>query len=67
MAQQVPEKISFPLEEEKVQAFWKSIDAFKTSLKQSKGKPKYVHTYITVNASFIFRSINIHKLLHYRN
>jgi isoleucyl-tRNA synthetase len=44
MAQQVPEKISFPLEEEKVQAFWKSIDAFKTSLKQSKGKPKYVHT-----------------------
>jgi isoleucyl-tRNA synthetase len=54
MAQQVPEKISFPLEEEKVQAYWKSIDAFKTSLKQSKGKPKYVHTYITVNASFIF-------------
>ena len=45
MAQQVPEKISFPLEEEKVQAYWKSIDAFKTSLKQSKGKPKYVHTY----------------------
>lgn len=41
MAQQVPEKISFPLEEEKVQAYWKSIDAFKTSLKQSKGKPKY--------------------------
>ncbi|CAG2209390.1 IARS [Mytilus edulis] len=41
MAQQVPEKISFPQEEEKVQAFWKEIDAFKTSLKQSKGKPKY--------------------------
>lgn len=41
MAQQVPEKISFPEEEEKIQAFWKSIDAFKTSVKQSKGKPRY--------------------------
>ncbi|CAG9854391.1 unnamed protein product [Phyllotreta striolata] len=37
----VPETIVFPKEEEKILAYWKQIDAFKTCLKQSKGKPKY--------------------------
>ncbi|KAL4227042.1 Isoleucine--tRNA ligase [Mactra antiquata] len=41
MAQPVPEKISFPDEEEKILKFWNEIDAFKTSLKLSKGKPRY--------------------------
>ncbi|XP_052781081.1 isoleucine--tRNA ligase, cytoplasmic-like [Mya arenaria] len=41
MAQPVPEKISFPNEEEKILEYWKKIDAFKTSLKLSKGKPRY--------------------------
>lgn len=41
MAQPVPEKISFPDEEEKTLKYWKEIDAFKTSLKLSKGKPRY--------------------------
>lgn len=37
----VPETVSFPEEEEKVLTLWKEIDAFQTSLKQSKGKPRY--------------------------
>lgn len=41
MAQPVPEKISFPDEEEKTLKYWKEIDAFKTSLKLSKGRPRY--------------------------
>nr|XP_042904270.1 isoleucine--tRNA ligase, cytoplasmic isoform X2 [Parasteatoda tepidariorum]XP_042904276.1 isoleucine--tRNA ligase, cytoplasmic isoform X2 [Parasteatoda tepidariorum] len=41
MAEAVPEYIDFPKEEEKILQFWKSIDAFKNCLKQSKGKPKY--------------------------
>jgi len=39
---QVPElNINFPKEEEKVLQLWKELDAFATTLKQSKGKPKY--------------------------
>ncbi|XP_053378371.1 isoleucine--tRNA ligase, cytoplasmic-like [Mercenaria mercenaria] len=41
MAQPVPEKISFPDEEENVLKYWKEIDAFKTSMKLSKGRPRY--------------------------
>lgn len=41
MAQNVPDTISFPDEEEKIYQFWKEIDAFQTSLKLSKGRPKY--------------------------
>ncbi|XP_078484808.1 isoleucine--tRNA ligase, cytoplasmic [Ciona intestinalis] len=41
MVEPVPEKLDFPKEEEKILAIWKEIDAFKTSLKQSKGKPRY--------------------------
>jgi len=37
----VPEKISFPKEEEGVLKYWEKIDAFKTSLKRSEGKPIY--------------------------
>ena len=38
----MPERVSFPAEEEKVLKYWTDIDAFKTSLKQSEGKPEYV-------------------------
>lgn len=38
----VPEKPHFPTEELKTIAYWKEIDAFKESLKQSKGKPAYI-------------------------
>ena len=40
MVQPVPESINFPAEEEKVLQFWKEKDAFQTSLKLSKGKPR---------------------------
>ena len=40
MVQPVPETINFPSEEEKVLAFWNEIDAFQTSLKLSKGRPR---------------------------
>lgn len=40
MAQPVPESVSFPEEEDKIYEFWKSIDAFRTSLKLSKGRPR---------------------------
>ena len=39
--QPVPERPSFPGEEEKVIEYWRSIDAYKTSIKQSEGKPDY--------------------------
>ena len=37
----VPEKVSFPDEEEKILKLWKDLDAFKTSLKKSEGRPEY--------------------------
>lgn len=40
MVQAVPETIDFPKEEDKVLQLWKELDAFKESLKQSKGKPR---------------------------
>ena len=51
MSQAVPTtNISFPDEEEKILKYWKEIDAFKTSLKQSKGKPRSVR-FITAELS----------------
>ncbi|SCV70092.1 BQ2448_1486 [Microbotryum intermedium] len=38
---QLTSNFSFPQEEEKVLAFWKEIDAFQESVKQSIGKPQY--------------------------
>ena len=35
----VPERISFPKEEEKTLSFWEENDCFQTSLKMSEGKP----------------------------
>ena len=32
---------SFPKEEEKVLEFWKDIDAFQESIRQSEGRPQY--------------------------
>jgi len=37
----VVDKLSFPSEESKTIEYWNSIDAFKTSLKLSEGKPEY--------------------------
>jgi len=37
----VPDKPHFPTEEEKVLAYWKEIDAFKTQLELSEGKPEF--------------------------
>jgi isoleucyl-tRNA synthetase len=39
--QQVSERPSFPAEEEKIIEYWRSIDAYNTSLKMSEGKPDY--------------------------
>lgn len=38
--QPVPDVIDFPKEEEKILELWQKLDAFQTSLKQSKGKPR---------------------------
>ena len=40
MAKSVGENYNFPKEEEEILELWKKIDAFKTSLKQSEGKPR---------------------------
>jgi hypothetical protein len=40
MVEPVPESIDFAQEEGKILEYWKKIDAFKTSLKLSKGKPR---------------------------
>lgn len=37
----LPERVSFPKEEEKVLQLWSQLDAFKTSLRLSEGKPPY--------------------------
>eukprot|EP00026_Physarum_polycephalum_P001231 Phypoly_transcript_01232.p1 GENE.Phypoly_transcript_01232~~Phypoly_transcript_01232.p1 ORF type:complete len:1147 (-),score=157.12 Phypoly_transcript_01232:70-3510(-) len=39
--QQVPERISFPDQEESILGYWDQIKAFETSLKLSEGKPEY--------------------------
>ena len=42
MGTEVPEaNINFPQSEEEVLKLWEELDAFHTSLKQSKGKPKF--------------------------
>ena len=37
----VPDRMDFPAEEQKVLELWKKLDAFQTSLKQSKDRPRY--------------------------
>ncbi len=37
----VPDRLSFPKTEEAILEFWKKIDAFRTSVKKSEGKPEY--------------------------
>lgn len=39
--QQVPENVNFSAEEETILKLWKEIDAFQTSLKLSKSRPRY--------------------------
>lgn len=38
----IPENISFPQEEEKIQKYWTDNKVFETCLIQSKDKPRYV-------------------------
>jgi isoleucyl-tRNA synthetase len=38
---EVPEKISFPAQEEEVLELWERIDAFQTQLKQTEGRPPF--------------------------
>ena len=37
----VADRFDFPLEEEKTLELWKELDAFRTSLRQSKDRPRY--------------------------
>ena len=37
----VPNRMDFPTEEEKVMRLWKELDGFRTSLRQSKVRPRY--------------------------
>jgi len=37
----LPEKLDFPGMEEKILKYWKDIDAFKTSVKKSEGRPEF--------------------------
>ena len=49
---EVPDSnINFPSAEEEILKLWEELDAFQTSLKQSKGKPKYnvIQLYIPVS------------------
>eukprot|EP00795_Rhopilema_esculentum_P000564 gene564-10252_t len=41
MAKSVGDTHNFPKEEEEILELWKKLDAFKTSLKQSEGKPRF--------------------------
>ena len=41
MAQPLPERVSFPGMEEEMLKLWEKLDAFKTSLELSKGKPEF--------------------------
>lgn len=51
MSQSLPTtNISFPDEEEKILKYWKEIDAFRSSLKQSKGKPRLVRQMYTADS-----------------
>lgn len=38
---QLPDKVNFPEEEDKILAYWAEIDAFKTSLQLSENKPEF--------------------------
>ena len=41
MVSPVPDQFNFPAEEEKILELWKKLDAFQTSLKLSKDRPRY--------------------------
>ena len=50
MAKSVGETHNFPKEEEEILELWKKLDAFKTSLKQSEGKPRL----LSLHSNLIF-------------
>jgi isoleucyl-tRNA synthetase len=39
--QDIPRQFNFPLDEEKVLAYWNKIQAFETTLKRSEGKKEF--------------------------
>ncbi|UYV78874.1 IARS [Cordylochernes scorpioides] len=41
MVQPVPDQVDFAKEEEKIQHLWKELDAFRTSMKLSKSRPRF--------------------------
>lgn len=41
MVTAAPDHFDFPHEEEKIIELWRKLDAFQTSLRQSKDRPKY--------------------------
>ncbi len=41
MASSVPDRFDFPNEEDKILRLWKELDAFPTSLRLSKDRPRY--------------------------
>ena len=47
MAQPLPERVSFPGMEEEMLKLWEKLDAFKTSLELSKGKPEFTVSEVT--------------------
>jgi len=49
MAQPVPEQIDFPREEEKILQLWKELNAFQTSLLQSKNRPRSDYCWLVFN------------------
>lgn len=51
------EQHHFPKEEEKILELWRKLDAFKSCLKQSEGKPRLViHSKIMIKYAFLTRS-----------
>lgn len=42
----LPDMFHFAKNEENTLKYWEEIDAFRTSLKQSEGKPRYILTFI---------------------
>ena len=50
----VATNFNFPKEEEKVLSYWKEIDAFRTSLEQSKGKPIFNF----YDGEFVYHNVN---------
>jgi len=66
--EQVPDNINFPKSEIEILKYWKEIDAFQSSLKQSKGDDslmKMTHQYYTVDESYLLVIIKENRCIHF--